>query len=74
MLLWSDIEKSRENFRRMKMQEIVIIPITKEEEKTLRSLYERYENLERTTGHPYIRTIATQKKFQILELLGERQR
>lgn len=56
------------------MQEIDIIPISKEEEKTLRQLYDKYENVERTTGHPYIRNIATQKKFQILELLGERQR
>jgi len=56
------------------MNEIVIIPIHKEEEKVLRKLYERYENIEMTTGHPYIKNIATQKKFQILELLGEHQR
>ena len=56
------------------MQEIVIIPINKEEEKTLRQLYDKYDDVERTTGHPYIRNIATQKKFQILELLEERQR
>lgn len=72
MILWSDVYKSREE--KMREQEIVIIPITKDEEKTLRGLYEKYDNLERTTGHPFIKNIATQKKFQIMELLGQRQR
>ena len=56
------------------MNEIVIIPISKKEEKILRKLYEKYERVETTTGHPCIRNIATQRKFQVLELLGERQR
>ena len=55
------------------MDEILIIPITKEENKTLFNLLNRYEQVEKNTIHPYIKKIAKQRQKSIMDLLGFRE-
>ena len=56
------------------MEEILIIPMTKEENDVLFNLLNKYEQVEKNTIHPYIKTIAKQRQNSIMDLLGFREK
>ena len=56
------------------MEEILIIPMRKEENEALFNLLNRYEQVEKNTIHPYIKKIAKQRQKSIMDLLGFRGR
>ena len=56
------------------MEEFLIIPMTKEENKALFNLLNKYEQVEKNTIHPYIKKIAKQRKKSIMDLLGFREK
>lgn len=56
------------------MEEILIIPMRKEENEALFNLLNRYEQVEKNTIHPYIKKIAKQRQKSTMDLLGFREK